>query len=87
MEWASLHVQQAAHTLTILQPGLALQEGDIAELQFQWTSPLSGRGGRFFWLQGLLKEQAMVRACRLDDVPQSAAEQQQQLQEQQEEQQ
>ena len=37
------------------------QEGERADLEFGWTSPLSGRAGRMFILPGLLKERGMVR--------------------------
>ncbi|KAF8071277.1 hypothetical protein HT031_001360 [Scenedesmus sp. PABB004] len=36
------------------------QEGDRFDLAFEWTSPLSGRPGRFFQLHGLRKEAAMA---------------------------
>lgn len=36
------------------------QEGERYDLEFEWTSPLSGRAGRFFRLNGLRNEQGMV---------------------------
>ena len=40
---------------------MRLQEKEREDLEFEWTSPLSGRANRFFRLTGLSKEQAMVR--------------------------
>jgi hypothetical protein len=37
------------------------QEGDREDLEFEWSSPLSGRTGRFFRVAGLRKEHALVR--------------------------
>ncbi|KAF6260578.1 hypothetical protein COO60DRAFT_1700289 [Scenedesmus sp. NREL 46B-D3] len=39
---------------------LIKQEGERFDLDFEWSSPLSGRGGRFFRLNGLKKEQGMA---------------------------
>eukprot|EP00879_Flechtneria_rotunda_P001652 GHRR01001812.1.p1 GENE.GHRR01001812.1~~GHRR01001812.1.p1 ORF type:complete len:395 (+),score=149.03 GHRR01001812.1:171-1355(+) len=36
------------------------QEGDRFDLNFEWTSPLTGRPTRFFRLNGLKKEQALA---------------------------
>jgi hypothetical protein len=36
------------------------QEGDREDLEFEWSSPLSGRPGRFFRVNGLCKEHALV---------------------------
>lgn len=38
------------------------QEGDREELEFEWSSPMSGRPGRFFRIAGFRKEHALVRA-------------------------
>eukprot|EP00775_Hariotina_reticulata_P008638 gene8638-8819_t len=51
------------------------QEGDRFDLDFEWTSPLSGRTGRFFRLNGLRKEQGLVgegapgKPCQGDQGP------------------
>jgi hypothetical protein len=36
------------------------QEGDREELEFEWSSPMSGRPGRFFRIAGFRKEHALV---------------------------
>uniref|UniRef100_A0A383VYS6 BRO1 domain-containing protein n=1 Tax=Tetradesmus obliquus TaxID=3088 RepID=A0A383VYS6_TETOB len=36
------------------------QEGERFDLDFEWSSPLSGRAGRFFRLNGLKKEQGLA---------------------------
>lgn len=36
------------------------QEGDREDLEFEWSSPMSGRSGRIFRVAGLRKEHALV---------------------------
>jgi hypothetical protein len=54
--------------LPLLLPLLCCQEGERYDLEFEWSSPLSGRAGRFFRLNGLKKEQGMVRKRHADRV-------------------